>query len=75
VISDDGKSSSQDLQSVLRRRAQQGDLANGMLLRNYVTEGDISIHSIHNHDQQADYLTKPVNAEVLTKLRQLVQGW
>jgi Reverse transcriptase (RNA-dependent DNA polymerase) len=43
--------------------------------RDYVTKGDISIHSIRTHDQQADYLTKPVNEEILTKLRQLVQGW
>jgi hypothetical protein len=43
--------------------------------RDYVTKGDISIHPIRTHDQQADYLTKPVNEEILTKLRQLVQGW
>jgi hypothetical protein len=43
--------------------------------RDYVTKGNISIHSISTHDQQADYLTKPVNEEILTKLRRLVQGW
>jgi hypothetical protein len=43
--------------------------------RDYVTKGDISIHPIRTHDQQADYLTKLVNEEILTKLRQLVQGW
>jgi hypothetical protein len=34
-----------------------------------------AIHSIRTHDQQADYLKKPVNEEILTKLWQLVQGW
>jgi hypothetical protein len=43
--------------------------------RDYVTKGEISIQSIRTHDQQADYLTKPVNEEILTKRRQLVQGW
>jgi hypothetical protein len=38
--------------------------------RDYVTKGDISIHPIRTHDQQADYLTKPVNEEILTKLRE-----
>ena len=43
--------------------------------RDYVTRGEISIHPIRTQDQQADYLTKPVNEETLTKLRKLVQGW
>jgi hypothetical protein len=43
--------------------------------RDYVTRGEISIHPIRTHDQQADYLTKPVNETTLTKLRGLVQGW
>jgi hypothetical protein len=42
---------------------------------NYVTCGEISIHPIWTHDQQADYLTKPVNESTLVKLRGLVQGW
>ena len=43
--------------------------------RSYVTNGDIRILPIHTKDQQADYLTKPVTLEVLTKLRRLVMGW
>jgi hypothetical protein len=43
--------------------------------RDYVTRGEISIHPIRTHDQQADYLTKLVNESTLIKLRGLVQGW
>jgi hypothetical protein len=43
--------------------------------RDYVTQGKISVHAIRTHDQEADYLTKPVNEEILKKLRKLVQGW
>jgi hypothetical protein len=43
--------------------------------RDYVTRGKITIHAIRTHDQEADYLTKPVNEEILKKLRKLVQGW
>jgi hypothetical protein len=43
--------------------------------RDYVTSGEISIHPIGTLDQQADYLTKPVNETTMTKLRRLVQGW
>jgi hypothetical protein len=43
--------------------------------RDYVTSGDITIHQIRTQDQQANYLTKPVNGEILTKLRKLIQGW
>jgi Reverse transcriptase (RNA-dependent DNA polymerase) len=43
--------------------------------RDYVTRGKISIHAIRTHDQEADYLTKPVNEEILKKLRKLIQRW
>jgi hypothetical protein len=43
--------------------------------RDYVTRGEITVHPIRTHDQQADYLTKPVNESTLRKLRGLVQGW
>jgi hypothetical protein len=43
--------------------------------RDYVTRGEIIVHPIRTHDQQADYLTKPVNESTLRKLRGLVQGW
>jgi hypothetical protein len=39
-----------------------------------VTRGEILVHLIRTHDQQADYLTKPVNESMLGKLRGLVQG-
>jgi acid stress-induced BolA-like protein IbaG/YrbA len=42
--------------------------------RDYVTRREISIHPIR-HDQQADFITKPVNESTLIKLRGLVQGW
>jgi hypothetical protein len=42
--------------------------------RDYVTRGKITIHAIQTHDQEADYLTKPVNEEILQKLRLRVQG-
>jgi hypothetical protein len=37
--------------------------------------GKISRHAIRTHDQEADYLTKPVNKEILKKLQKRVQGW
>ena len=43
--------------------------------RDYVTRGDISIHPIDTKDQLADYLTKPVNQEILESLRRIVMGW
>lgn len=43
--------------------------------RDYVDRGEITIHKIDTLDQLADYLTKPVNEEILTKLRKLVMGW
>ena len=43
--------------------------------RDYVTRKEISIHQIDTKDQLADYLTKPVNAETLQRLRKRVMGW
>jgi hypothetical protein len=33
------------------------------------------INPIDTKDQLADYLTKPVNVHILTKLRKQVMGW
>ena len=43
--------------------------------RQYVEEGLIKIVPIASENQQADYLTKPVKVETLTRLRKLVMGW
>ena len=43
--------------------------------RDYVSRGEISIHKIGTTHQLADYLTKPVNYEILTSLRKIVMGW
>ena len=43
--------------------------------RDYITRGSISVHKIDTSDQCADYLTKPVNLEVLSKLRKQIMGW
>ena len=43
--------------------------------RSYVESGEIEIHPIDTADQQADYLTKPVDANLLARLRKLVMGW
>ena len=43
--------------------------------RDYITRGSISVHKIDTKDQCADYLTKPVNLEILTKLRKKIMGW
>jgi hypothetical protein len=43
--------------------------------QDYVLQGEISVHPIQTHNQQADYLIKPVNESMLGKLRGLVQGW
>ena len=43
--------------------------------RDYVTRGEISIHKIDTKEQRADYLTKPVNQEILEHLRPKVMGW
>ena len=43
--------------------------------RQYVNDGSIKIVAIGSEEQQADYLTKPVNINVLQRLRRLVMGW
>ena len=43
--------------------------------RDYVVRNEISVHKIDTKDQRADYLTKPVNVEILELLRKLVMGW
>jgi len=43
--------------------------------RDYVTRGEISINPISTEHQLADYLTKPVNAHTLKRLREKVMGW
>ena len=43
--------------------------------RSYVERGEVSIHAIKTTQQIADYLTKPLNAEQLRKLRAMVMGW
>jgi hypothetical protein len=41
----------------------------------YITRKEITICPIDTALQQADYLTKPVNQDILEKLRLLVMGW
>ena len=43
--------------------------------RDYVERKEITIHKIDTKDQLADYLTKPVNIEILEKLQKVVMGW
>ena len=43
--------------------------------RDYVMRKEISINSISTTDQLGDYLTKPVNEQILTKHRLLIMGW
>ena len=43
--------------------------------RQYVEDGTITIHPITTTEQVADYLTKPLNEEMLTYLREMVMGW
>jgi hypothetical protein len=43
--------------------------------RDYVVRNEISVHKIDTKDQRADYLTKPVNIEILECRRKLVMGW
>ena len=43
--------------------------------RDYVSRGEILINQISSNMQLADYLTKPVNIEILTHLRRMVMGW
>ena len=43
--------------------------------KDYVTRKEISIKKINTKSQLSDYLTKPVNEEILCKLRKIVTGW
>jgi hypothetical protein len=43
--------------------------------RGYVENKRVSIHKIDTKEQLADYLTKPLNADMLSYLRQKVMGW
>ena len=43
--------------------------------RSYVENKEVSIHPIKSENQPADYLTKPVNVDTLTRLRRIVMGW
>lgn len=43
--------------------------------RDFVERKEISIHPIKSEQQPADYLTKPVNVNVLTRLRHFIMGW
>ena len=43
--------------------------------RQYVNDGSIKMIDIDTADQEADYLTKPVDHNTLIKLRKRVMGW
>jgi hypothetical protein len=43
--------------------------------RDYISRGEILINQIRSQNQLADYLTKPVNSDILTFLRKKVMGW
>ena len=43
--------------------------------RSYVDNGEVTIHHIDTKEQPADYLTKPLNEEVLVPLRRTIMGW
>ena len=43
--------------------------------RDYVERGEITVHKIDTKEQLADYLTKPVNQDILEYLRPKVMGW
>ena len=43
--------------------------------RDYVQKGLISVHPIETTMQLADFLTKPVGADTLIRLRKKVLGW
>ena len=43
--------------------------------RSYVESKEVSMHPIDTTEQLADYLTKPVNVEILQYLRKKVMGW
>jgi hypothetical protein len=43
--------------------------------RDYVERGEVTIHAINTNDQPADFLTKALNDETLTRHRRTVMGW
>jgi hypothetical protein len=43
--------------------------------RDYVARGEISIHPIDTKKQPADFLTKPLNEDLLKIHRYTVMGW
>ena len=43
--------------------------------RDYIIRKEITVDPIHTSQQLADYLTKPVNKEILEMLRPKVMGW
>ena len=43
--------------------------------RDYVERKEVVVLPIDTKDQLADYLTKPVNEDILVKLRKIVMGW
>ena len=43
--------------------------------RDYVERGEATIHAINTNDQPADFLTKALNDETLTRHRRTVMGW
>jgi hypothetical protein len=43
--------------------------------RGYVEDKKISIHKIDTKEQLADYLTKPLNVDMLSYLQKKVMGW
>jgi hypothetical protein len=43
--------------------------------RDYVERGEVTIHAINTNDQPADFLTKALNDETLTRHRHMVMGW
>ena len=43
--------------------------------RDYVERQEVSIHAINTKDQPADYLTKALSEDLLTRHRFTVQGW
>ena len=43
--------------------------------RSYVESKEVTIHAIDTTEQLADYLTKPLNVQMLEYLRKKVLGW
>jgi hypothetical protein len=43
--------------------------------KSFVERGLLSVHKIHTSLQQADVMTKPLNAMTLKRLRKQIMGW